>query len=682
MNQKLPRFAFANDDEAARMIRPSSERVTPSPGNNVLRELREARIARETPVSPARDEPENWRPAESPNGCSNLPNTFDLQGKTIAPAIDYMGPDGLNQENPTPGMKVLLELRAKRRQALQEAGYANLSPGQKILYELRARRGGRSRGYGFANATPEGSGGESDGISLTPRQQVDVHALAQNLAKRGGEATVNMITPSGKWREQPPHEESGGHPHRAAEAVANAVASGAMQAHPIKTKLGRVVYIPGPAFGQFNRPMEDAPGRTGQSSVQWKGPTKPPSPESAQFIQKAALHPRQLADIQTLVQMMQNEGGRLSAGRIDQLRGKWRTNPPHVENADYANRHEEARGLAMKHGAFAADPQSEKFIPGPNYVHFLAPGQTPVGAKLLPRDPRARRSAAERSKDPTMPSRKTKTGSPTDKTEPMPKNASDKIWANDRQVVKSLIRGFNEEAEKRGVKIPEDFDWNEHLSRAVRLPGYTSRKPFGLNDRTDVLSAAGAKMIDAIRNYDEASDGPFAEWAKVTMDHAGRTATDELRAANAGQGRRKGKRGANDEDSEGNPITERVSPPEISDEERTITPEIAVKVLRNREKWNDPKFVKVREAVTDRFGPETGEIFRDLLLGRISHATLESNKQWPTIRDQIVKTIAGHLETGNPEDETGMDTIETVLGTERMKQNPLKMSNQRSTDRP
>ena len=73
--------------------------------------------------------------------AANLPNAFDLQEKTIAPAIDYMGPDGLSREEPSPGMKILMELRAKRQaeQGGRQEGYANLSPGQKILFELRAQ---------------------------------------------------------------------------------------------------------------------------------------------------------------------------------------------------------------------------------------------------------------------------------------------------------------------------------------------------------------------------------------------------------------------------------------------------------------------------------------------------------------------------------------------------------------
>jgi hypothetical protein len=46
------------------MTTPSSQRVTPTPGNKVLRELREARIKRESGETPAVDEPENYRPAQ------------------------------------------------------------------------------------------------------------------------------------------------------------------------------------------------------------------------------------------------------------------------------------------------------------------------------------------------------------------------------------------------------------------------------------------------------------------------------------------------------------------------------------------------------------------------------------------------------------------------------------------
>ena len=52
---------------------------------------------------------------------ANMPNTFDLQEKTIAPAIDYMGPDGLSQEEPSPGMRILMELRAKRQRSWRKA---------------------------------------------------------------------------------------------------------------------------------------------------------------------------------------------------------------------------------------------------------------------------------------------------------------------------------------------------------------------------------------------------------------------------------------------------------------------------------------------------------------------------------------------------------------------------------
>ena len=61
-----------------------------------------------------------WPPGRSPAGLRRtwngvaMANTYDLQEKTIAPAIDYMGPDGLSCEDISPGMKILMELRARR----------------------------------------------------------------------------------------------------------------------------------------------------------------------------------------------------------------------------------------------------------------------------------------------------------------------------------------------------------------------------------------------------------------------------------------------------------------------------------------------------------------------------------------------------------------------------------------
>ena len=228
-------------------------------------------------------------------------------------------------------MQILQQLRAKRQGGQQggiEQGYRNMSPGQRILFELRATQH-ESRGYGFANDPPEGG----DAGKLTPNQTLDVHTLAQKLAANGNEASINMIVPSGKWREQPPHGENSEHKTRLAEAVSNAVTSGAIQKHPDKTKMGRALYIPGEKFEHFSAPMQNAPPQKEGVAVhggggRWIEATEPPSPESAKFIEQAGLHPRQLADVQTLVRMMQGRGGRLGAGAIDEMRGKWRSTPP------------------------------------------------------------------------------------------------------------------------------------------------------------------------------------------------------------------------------------------------------------------------------------------------------------------------------------------------------------------
>jgi len=83
-------------------------------------------------------------PGYGPKGLSNNPP--DAQRKSISEAID--APEYSRPTSVSPGMQILLALRARRRG--EDGGYANMSPGQKILFELRARRGAR-----FANDPAE-----------------------------------------------------------------------------------------------------------------------------------------------------------------------------------------------------------------------------------------------------------------------------------------------------------------------------------------------------------------------------------------------------------------------------------------------------------------------------------------------------------------------------------------------
>ncbi|MEI8375681.1 MAG: hypothetical protein WCJ35_22900 [Planctomycetota bacterium] len=119
-------------------------------------------------------------------------------------------------------------------------------------------------------------------------------------------------------------------------------------------------------------------------------------PEGAEPANEAGLHPRQLADLQTLASLTQREGGRIGAGRMDELRGKWRSSPPHDPSGGHKTRLAEARDMAVNHGLFVVEPESGKYVPGPNYGHFLQSGEKPVTPAPYVRNPHARRSLAER----------------------------------------------------------------------------------------------------------------------------------------------------------------------------------------------------------------------------------------------------------------------------------------------
>jgi hypothetical protein len=462
-----------------------------------------------------------------------------------------------------------------------------------------------------------------------------------------------------------------------------------MRAHPEKKKLGRTLYVPGKRFERFNKPMETPPPPRGYGGGTFKPPAEPPTAEAAKFIAKANLHPRQLADVQTLVQMMQNEGGRLSAGRIDDLRGKWRSNAPHVESDEYANRHEEARGLALKHGVFAPDPESEKYIPGPNYAHFVAKGQTPVAPKLEERNPSARRSAADRKENPTSPSQVYVPVGDREDREPTARTISDKIWRTDRELMQSLGKAFSDAAAKKGVDLPKNHDWPSMILHAVSLPGYESGVPLSRNDRDDAIILVGAKMIDAIRNYGQAKDGPFEDWAKTAIDHAGRTATDELRKETKGQiPRIRGispTTSTEGEDGGVNPY-EKPASPEKTDEERTVTRDHALMIVRHPKFWHNAKFAEAREAIKDRLGSDYYEIVKKVLLGIATpeqyvadSASRVGEKQaqalWRKFEASVVGILGQHFSPENPADGYMLDAIETVFGTPRMKANPIKMAN-------
>ena len=115
------------------------------------------------------------------------------------------------------------------------------------------------------------------------------------------------------------------------------------------------------------------------------------------------------------------------------------------------------------------------------------------------------------------------------------------------------------------------------MLHAVTLPGYESRLPLGINDRDDAINLMSKKMIDAIRNYDQSKmdhskTGPRRQW------RCGRTATDELRKETKGQNPIRiglGTGRTNDEGEETG--LDATAPPEVTDLERIITPEKAVR---------------------------------------------------------------------------------------------------------
>ena len=98
---------------------PDGDRASPVPGHGTDRGGEKVSLSGATMADVLGARPIGGRIAENMEGVAfantaNTPNTFDLQEKTIAPAIDYMGPDGLSREQLSPGMQILQELRAKR----------------------------------------------------------------------------------------------------------------------------------------------------------------------------------------------------------------------------------------------------------------------------------------------------------------------------------------------------------------------------------------------------------------------------------------------------------------------------------------------------------------------------------------------------------------------------------------
>ena len=335
--------------------------------------------------------PISGRLAENMNtvAMANLPNTFDLQEKTIAPAIDYMGIDGPGSSpaDLTPGMKILAELRARRRQAVQDQGYANLSPGQKVLYELRARGRAQPGGYGFANEPPDSETG------LTPQQTMDVHTLSGTMQKLGGEATQSHFDRTMAWKAQSPNE-PGEHANRMKEAIANAKQLGAIQNHP--SQYGRLV--PGPNYAHYTQPMQSPPAHlrggknavpgtstrlhTGRpSSITW--PESQRTAAGQQFIQQSGMRQDIVPYIRKLVTIMQGDKGYASSSNIAKVVG-WHQSPPldPALAAKGINRRDEILGHALKHGVIAKQEGSQRYVPGPNYTHFLEEGEQPAAIQI------------------------------------------------------------------------------------------------------------------------------------------------------------------------------------------------------------------------------------------------------------------------------------------------------------
>ena len=87
--------------------------------------------------------------------------------------------------------------------------------------------------------------------------------------------------------------------------------------------------------------------------------------------------------IRKLVTIMQGDKGYASSSNIAKVVG-WHQSPPldPALAAKGINRRDEILGHALKHGVIVKQEGSQRYVPGPNYTHFLEEGEQPAAIQI------------------------------------------------------------------------------------------------------------------------------------------------------------------------------------------------------------------------------------------------------------------------------------------------------------
>ncbi len=267
---------------------------------------------------------------------------------------------------------------------------------------------------------------------------------------------------------------------------------------------------------------------------------------------------------------------------------------------------------------------------------------------------------------------------------PEPESFPVRILRADQKFARDLGKSFGEQAAAKGVQLPEGHDWSDYIFPAAHQRGY---EPGSMavtpENRQDIMSRLGVSMLNEIPNYDPHKHGEFVPWFGKAINHAGRTAVDDFRKETAGQ-TRGNVRIDTPADDGGNGPNEPVYHPG-----NTGTPSREGVMLGVRKAWHNPKFKEARESIATRLGPVAADLFKGLLLGTTTpeeliadRATRQGGKKqadalWNKFESAVTPILRQHFNAAeNPEDGHLLDAIETILGTQRMRENPMHFANE------